>query len=142
METIADSPVTNPREKWPQEMQDAYDSENMLGVVGSVLASETDRLRVWHLSLAPGARCSFHRHVLDYFWIALTPGRARVWYGDGRIAEVSYDALETRHLAYREGESFVHALENVGDTTLAFVTVEHLDSANPPLPVPRAVRRG
>lgn len=140
METL-EAPATNPRAHWPQAMQDAYDAENMLPLVGSVLVSETDRLRVWHLTLAPGQRCNFHRHVLDYFWTATMPGTARVWYGDGGVEETSYRVGDTRHTIYAAGVSFVHALENVGDTPLGFVTVEHLDSANPPLPLPADVRR-
>ncbi len=47
---------------------------------------------------------------------------------------------ETKHFAFGEGEYFVHSVENIGDTDLLFTTVEFLDSANPPLPVPDAVR--
>ena len=34
-----------------------------------------------------------------------------------------------------EGESMTHDLENVGQTTLAFTTVEDKRSANAPLPL-------
>jgi hypothetical protein len=34
----------------------------------------------------------------------------------------------------------VHSVENVGDTDLLFTTVEYLQSANAPLPVPDGVR--
>ena len=34
----------------------------------------------------------------------------------------------------------LHDLHNVGDTPLVFVTVEHLESANEPLPLPDSVR--
>jgi quercetin dioxygenase-like cupin family protein len=60
------------------------------------LLSETDHVRVWEIRLAPGERIGFHRHVLDYFWTAVTPGRARSHPEDGTIVEAVYSAGETR----------------------------------------------
>ena len=97
--------------------------------------SETERVRVWHLSLAPGERIGFHTHVLDYFWTAMTSGKARSHYGDGEIREVSYAAGDTKHHIYAPGEFMTHDLENIGDTPLIFATVEFLHSANAPLEV-------
>jgi hypothetical protein len=88
----------------------------------------------------PGERIGFHTHVLDYFWTAVTAGEARSHYGDGRIAEVKYAAGDTRHHHYDVGEFMVHDLENIGHTELVFTTVEFLDSANAPLPLPADVR--
>jgi beta-alanine degradation protein BauB len=125
---------------WPQDLQDEIQRNFGNGCVGSLLVSETDRLRVWHLTLAPGERIGFHRHVLDYFWTVMTDGAARSNYNDGRTTVTQYKAGDTRHYAYGAGEFMMHDLENVGTTTLVFTTVEHLDSANPPLPVPDSVR--
>ncbi len=125
---------------WPEALRRDFEAEQMSAVVGSVLVSETDRFRVWHLRLPPGKRCNFHRHVLDYFWTAHNAGRARGYYGDGRIADVAHHAGETKHFTFAAGTFFVHSVENIGDTELLFTTVEHLDSANPPLPVPDGVR--
>lgn len=130
----------NPRAHWPKALQDEFEAGKDLGVVGSVLVSETDKVRVWHLTLPPGKRCSFHRHVLDYFWTALVPGRARGYYDDGRIQDVTHFAGETKHFTFAEGEHFIHAIENIGDADLVFTTVEHLDSANEPLPIPDSYR--
>ncbi len=44
--------------------------------VGHILLSQSERARVWFIRLAPGERIGFHRHVLDYFWTALTAGVA------------------------------------------------------------------
>jgi len=128
-------------EDWPAELRRELAANTANGCVGQALLSETDRVRVWSLSLAPGERIGFHRHVLDYFWTALTDGRARSHYGDGRTIEAVYRAGDTRHMHYAEGESMIHDLENIGDTVLAYTTVEFLDSANAPLPVPDTVRR-
>ncbi len=115
------------------ELEDEFRRAQSNGRVGSRLVSQTDRVRVWHLTLAPGERIGFHRHVLDYFWTAVTAGRGRSQYGDGRVVEVDYAAGDTQHHTYAAGESMMHDLTNIGDTTLSFVTVEFVESANRPL---------
>ena len=45
------------------------------------------------------------------------------------------------HLTYKKGEYLLHSVENIGDTDLLFTTVEYLNSANEPLPVPDGVPR-
>ncbi len=109
------------------------------GQVGSRLVSETERVRVWHLSLKPGERVGFHTHVLDYFWTAVTAGQARSHYDDGRTVEVSYLSGDTQHHRYGAGEFMIHDLENIGETELVFTTVEFLDGANAPLELPANV---
>jgi beta-alanine degradation protein BauB len=103
------------------------------GKVGSVLVSETDKVRVWHIDLKPGERLPVHKHVLDYFWTALTAGTGRSHQPDGSISENEYDAGETKHLEYGPGESMMHDLENIGTTDLRFVTVEFKTGKNEPL---------
>ena len=132
----ATSPVSvNPRSHWPEHMQAAYEQGRMSGQVGSVLVSETDRVRVWHLTIPPGKCCGFHRHVLNYFWTCLTDGVARGWFEDGSIVDTAHTVGQTKHLDYGPGEHMVHAVENIGDTELRFTTVEFLDSPNTRLPV-------
>jgi beta-alanine degradation protein BauB len=128
------------RADWPEELQDDLERNRMNGCVGSVLVSETDKVRVWHLRLPPGKRCSFHRHVLDYFWTCHTHGAARGYFEDGRIVDVKHFPGDTRHLHYGPGEYLLHSVENIGDTELLFTTVEFKDSANAPLPIPDSVR--
>ena len=110
------------------------------GCVGTRLLSEDARCRVWTIVLAPGARIGFHTHVLDYFWTAVTSGRARSHYGDGRVAEVDYRAGDIQHLSFGAGEAMTHDLANIGDTELIFTTVEFLNGANQPLALPAAIR--
>lgn len=130
----------NPRAHWPADMQLEIEETGNNGVVGSVLVSETDKVRVWHLTLPPGKRCHFHRHVLNYFWSCHSHGSARGWYDDGRIQDVTHYPGETQHFTFARGESFTHAVKNIGDTELLFTTVEFKDSANTPLPLPDSVR--
>ena len=75
-----------------------------------------------------------------YFWPALTDGRARAYFSDGRIAETGYHKGQTRHYHYGPGEFMLHSLENIGEGELRFTTVEFLDGLNPALPVPESVR--
>jgi quercetin dioxygenase-like cupin family protein len=121
------------RESWPDFIRKEFDANRFNGRVGTRLLSETDRVRVWEIRLAPGERIGFHRHVLDYFWTAVTPGRAKSHAEDGAIVEAFYSAGETRHFVYGMGEYKIHDLENVGDGDLWFTTVEFLDSVNAPL---------
>ena len=120
---------------WPSFVRDEFEANQNNGQVGTRLLSETDRVRVWEIRLAPGERIGFHRHVLDYFWTAITPGRARSHTEDGSVVEATYAAGETRHFVYGRGEYKIHDLENVGDSDLWFTTVEFLHSANEPLEV-------
>lgn len=92
--------------------------------VGQNLVSENGLVRVWHISLAPGERLGFHRHELDYCWIALTPGRSRSMFSDGRMVETEYKAGDCKVFAFGENETMVHDLTNIGDTRLAFTTIE------------------
>jgi len=118
-----------------QELERALGSGH--GMVGQRLLSETEAVRVWRIELAPGERVAFHTHVLNYFWTALSAGRSRSTMGDGRVVETAYEVGTTRHFTYGKGERMVHDLENIGDTMLAFTTVElKLGSANAPLPLP------
>jgi beta-alanine degradation protein BauB len=123
----------------PRDLQLEFVAHAGNGQVGSRLVSEMERVRVWLLHLKPGERIGFHTHVLDYFWTAVTSGRARSHYGDGEAREVSYAAGDTQHHRYAAGAFMIHDLENIGDTELVFATVEFLDSANAPLALPAKV---
>jgi hypothetical protein len=141
--TMLDKPaVRTDKSAWPPEIAAEFEREkaNPNGCVGQRLLSENERVRVWDIRLKPGERFGFHRHVLDYFWTSVTPGRARAHLPDGSTVEVTYVAGETRHETHAAGHSKTHDLENIGNSELIFTTVEFLDSANTPLPIPDRVR--
>ena len=78
-ETIAPA---NSFDRWPAGLKQEMLDNAFSPVVGSTLVSETDKVRVWHLLIPAGRRCTFHRHVLDYFWTCHTPrARARLLRG-------------------------------------------------------------
>ncbi len=56
-----------PGADWPEDLRRDLAMNALNGAVGTQLVSETERVRVWSLKLAPGERIGFHRHVLDYF---------------------------------------------------------------------------
>tara|TARA_R110000868_G_scaffold35190_4_gene126457 strand:- start:400 stop:807 length:408 start_codon:yes stop_codon:yes gene_type:complete len=118
---------------WTPELVGELKSAARSGNVGSTLVSESDRARVWLIEMQPGERLPFHTHVLDYFWVATSRGKARSRYADGKVAEVSYEVGDTRHFHFGAGESMTHDLENIGDTVLSFTTVEYLDADKKPL---------
>lgn len=140
VEIAPPGPPGDPRKHWPEKLCAEFDRNQFNGAVGNVLVSETDKVRVWHLSLPPGGWITFHRHVLDYFWTTPSTGIARGYYEDGRIVDVYHYPGETRHFRHGKGEYFVHAIENVGATELVFITVEFLPGDNPPIEIPAAFR--
>jgi quercetin dioxygenase-like cupin family protein len=127
---------------WPPAIAAEFEREKQYlnGCVGTTLISETDRVRVWMIRLAPGERIGFHRHVLDYFWTSVNGGRGRQHVHDGTTVEYSYQPGETRHETYGAGQYKVHDLENLGDKEMVFMTIEFLNSANKPLAIPDRVR--
>jgi quercetin dioxygenase-like cupin family protein len=127
---------------WPPAIAAEFERErqNNNGCVGTRLLSESERVRVWIIRLAPGERIGFHRHVLDYFWTSVTGGRGRQHVHDGSTVEYTYQPGETRHETYGPGEFKVHDLENLGDKEMVFMTIEFLDSANKSLSLPEKVR--
>jgi hypothetical protein len=118
---------------WTAALLDELEHAGRNGQVGSRVVSETERLRVWLIEMQPGERLPFHTHVLDYFWTATTPGKARSRYADGKVVEADYAKGDTMHFQFAKGEAMTHDLENIGDDVLCFTTVEFLDSENRPL---------
>lgn len=142
--TMIDKQAVNAQKSpWPADITAEFEREAKQNnpCVGSTLLSETERVRVWEIRLAPGERVGFHRHVLDYFWTSVTGGRGRQHVHDGTTVEYTYQPGETRHEIYGPGEFKVHDLTNIGDKDMVFMTIEFLDSANKPMTLPSNVRR-
>ena len=47
------------------------ETDRILGNIGTKLVLENDRVRVWELDLAPGAKSDVHRHDLDYLIVQI-----------------------------------------------------------------------
>ena len=92
--------------------------------LGTTLWFENDRVRVFELRLDPGERGPFHAHLAAYFWTVVEPGRGLQRLADGSFVVRDYALGETRFLEPSLDDPLIHDLENVGETTLRFVTVE------------------
>jgi hypothetical protein len=94
--------------------------------LGTTMWFENERIRVWEVLLQPGERGAFHAHTTNYFWTVVEPGRGLQRFADGTFIVRDYRLGETRYLEHTPETALIHDLENVGDTTLRFVTVELL----------------
>lgn len=92
--------------------------------VGTSLWFENDHVRVFEIHLEPGERGPFHVHDSTYFWTVVEPGRGLQRFADGTFVVRDYALGETKYLVHSPADRLLHDLENVGDTTLRFVTVE------------------
>jgi quercetin dioxygenase-like cupin family protein len=97
-------------------------------VVGSRLLHENALVRVWDITLAPGERLPFHRHRTTYLYRCHSGSLTRVRFADGR--GIVYRSVPDEVHVHEIGseELVVHDLENAGDTTLSFTTIELLRS--------------
>lgn len=110
-------------EDYESELSSASSNVN----VGTTLLFENERIRVWEVLLQPGERGPFHSHVTNYFWTVVEGGRGLQRLADGTYLVRDYMVGETRALEHSRESELIHDLENVGQTTLRFVTVELLD---------------
>ncbi len=94
--------------------------------LGTTAWFENERIRVWEVLLEPGERGAFHAHTTNYFWTVVSPGRGLQRFADGTFIVRDYRLGETRYLEHTPETALIHDLENVGETTLRFVTVELL----------------
>lgn len=92
--------------------------------IGTSLWYENDHIRVFEVRLEPGQRGPFHVHDHAYFWTVVDAGRGLQRFSDGRYVVRDYVLGETRYLEHSPADPLIHDLENVGSTTLRFVTVE------------------
>ncbi|MGH9010586.1 MAG: cupin domain-containing protein [Acidimicrobiia bacterium] len=92
--------------------------------VGTAIWFENDHVRVWEIVLEPGQRGPFHNHTQTYFWTCVDPGRGKQRFTDGSFVVRDYQPGETKYLVHSPEDSLIHDLENVGSTTMRFITVE------------------
>jgi beta-alanine degradation protein BauB len=92
--------------------------------VGTAVRFENDHVRVWEIVLPPGERGPFHIHDQTYFWTVVDPGRGLQRFTDGSFVIRDYEPGETKYLDQSPDDPMIHDLENVGSTTMRFITVE------------------
>ena len=94
--------------------------------VGTRLLFENDRVKVWEIVLEPGARTRFHWHVHPYFFVGAAIGRVRTRFPNGFYVDGDAEPGEFASMQHSEDDPGVHDLENIGDTTIRYTTVELL----------------
>lgn len=135
MTKLTSNEQITPGADWDALRKAEIETDMMNGRVGQDLISETEDVRVWRLALKPGERAGFHRHVLNYFWVAINAGKSRSHYATGEVKDADYNAGDVMHFEFAKDEFMLHDLANIGDTELIFTTVEFKNSPNAPLPV-------
>jgi oxalate decarboxylase/phosphoglucose isomerase-like protein (cupin superfamily) len=111
----------------PAEFQDELAVAAGNFEVGTRLWFRNDRIKVWEIRLAPGERGPFHAHTHRYFWTVVEPGIGRQRSPDGTVKVRRYEVGDTQYAEPSPADPLIHDLENAGETTLRFVTVELLD---------------
>jgi hypothetical protein len=121
------------RERLVDDEIDTYDTALFAGElatapsnheIGTSLLLENDHVRVFEVRLEPGERGPFHIHDKPYFWTVVDAGRGLQRFPDGTSVAHQYAVGETAYTAQSADQPLIHDLENVGETTLRFVTVE------------------
>ncbi|MGW4077296.1 hypothetical protein ACWELB_28005 [Streptomyces asiaticus] len=130
---LSSTVVAEGYDRWSPQLHKEFDTNAHHGWIGQTLVKETDSLRIWETHLRPGERIPVHRHVLDYFWIALTNGRARQHSSDGTTHEISYARGQSQHFRCPAGRYHLHDLKNIGDDVLSFLTIETKGGPNEPI---------
>ena len=83
-----------------------------LGDVANEFLFENDKVKVWHLNLAPGESSAWHVHDLDYITIVINPGTLRRE-SEGEVPEDLENPVG--RVQYRKAEK-AHRVTNTGAT--------------------------
>lgn len=81
--------------------------------VGTELLFENDAVRVWSMELAPGQESPYHRHLLDYLIVYVTPSRITRMERPGH-AGVTEDFADGWVTHWNVGSGTEHLIRNDG----------------------------
>ncbi len=91
-----------------------------LGQIGDRILFENESVRVWTVSLEPGAKQPWHKHYLPYLIVCLTEGKSEITFEDGTVRRPQEKPGD---VIWREpGE--VHELTNCADWKYQNILVE------------------
>lgn len=89
--------------------------------VASRVLFENDRVRVWEMTLEPGASSARHVHENDYLFVYLSSTTLEL----DEDGDTSRSKLPVGHVEYREvGAGVTHRVKNVGRTAHREILVE------------------
>lgn len=110
---------------WTVALKNAMQNGSNNTVVGEHLLLETGKFKVWSIHLPIGKSLPFHKHNKSYFYTIKSEGKSRSFYTDGTVIETKYKKNDIKYFNdLNEENFFIHNLENIGNTTLIFTTVE------------------
>jgi quercetin dioxygenase-like cupin family protein len=99
-----------------------------LGPIGSCVLFENDAIRVWAVSVEPGSKQPWHRHLLPHLTVPLTGGEIEIESADGTLRRPKEVIGQ---VVWREPGD-VHELRNVGASHYRNVLVEVKTPAGSP----------
>jgi beta-alanine degradation protein BauB len=104
--------------------------ERPVDEIGTELLFENDVVRVWSMELAPGQVSPFHRHLLDYLIVYVTPSRITRMHqpDDAGVTEEFADGWVTY---LNVGSGTQHLVRNDGPAAHRQVIVEFKQSTTP-----------
>jgi quercetin dioxygenase-like cupin family protein len=91
-----------------------------LGPIGDRILCENEHVRVWSVTLDPGARQPWHQHHLSYLIVPLTEGRNEMRFADGKVRLTEEKPGE---VLWRE-PGIPHELLNISDWQYRNVLIE------------------
>lgn len=95
--------------------------------IGTELLFENDRLRVWDMTLEPGAASEVHEHLQDYLFVYVTADNRLEVREEGREPwQRSFEDGYVQHTVVGKGGLVPHQLANVGRTAHRQILVEFL----------------
>lgn len=125
MKTIQINNQNNWDFPWNDELKKCLHKNGNQTSVGEHLLLETAEFKVWSILLPQGKSLPFHKHNKPYFYTAVNAGKSRSFYADGKVLETTYEKGDIKYFNELSKENyFIHNLENIGQTTLKFTTVE------------------
>jgi uncharacterized RmlC-like cupin family protein len=92
-----------------------------LGPIGTKVLFENEHIRVWSVELEPNGHQPLHEHEHPYLVVAVTEGKAKMRWEDGREREL---IDEPGKIVYRDASGGPHELFNLEDSKFHSVLVE------------------
>ena len=92
-----------------------------LGPIGTKVLFENEHIRVWSVELPPKGHQPLHEHEHPYLVVAVTEGKAKMRWEDGREREL---IDEPGKIVYRDASGGPHELFNLSDAKFHSVLVE------------------
>lgn len=110
---------------WTTKLKSAIAKNTENTNIGEQLLLEIENFKVWSIHLPIGESLPFHKHNKPYFYTVKNKGKSRSFYADGTITETEYKKDDIKYFNHLNiNNYFIHNLENIGNTTLVFTTVE------------------